>query len=297
MNLQHLSLEQLETERGRLREEIKKLDTAVSAHEQNWQKYKDTPQYIRRDVDGVIEQLVAALLPDLSARSLEWMKTFFPNQPNLYNVAPQISAKPNASLWGAIKRAFGGGGASDSSNAQLEKQRVILRGLLWNLTSVPPQSGNLSELFRTLLQKKPQLAEAEKSINEYQAKANEAILRRKPLIGQFDEYENEIARRRGKVRRRRNNKSSRIHDSDDDIYYYSSLSEYERGFYYADTDDSSDDSGSGQAASQDYSNYADASNNYSDSSSSDAARSENFSYGGGGDYDGGGAGGSWENYS
>lgn len=261
------SLAELEPERELLLRQKRNFENDREAREVELRRVQNSRQQARSAVESLIERIVATLLPDLSSQTLMNLARIFPNEPNLFaareNESPErlSFAQKIARFW----RRLVVNSQNPSAPLELEQRRILLRGLLWSLSDVPPQSRSYRDFFRPLLQKKQEFSVQENSVDASETRAN-----------QVNERLNEVSARLSACEKAITRKKTR-YGEDDSFRQQSTF----------------DSSSSLPAIFADSTNF----DSMSSDSTSAASTSDDFSFGGGGDAGGGGAGGSWENYS
>jgi hypothetical protein len=265
---------QIETRINALEDESRRQENVLQETRAGWRQYRQQSQQL-------LEQLVVVLLPDLSEPVKFRLSQFFPNHPELFRDPPPVQSQKD--FWQDISAFFSN--LFDAAPNRLEETRVLLRNVLWQLEQVPPRAGELTELFQAFLDAKNKYFAQDRMMNRQEAQANQTVER-------INELSKQLRRCRDLIGRRRPDEDRK----DDDSLFYNQSSSY-RPPPKTDIDaaftDSSRFNSSSDAAKADFEAVVD-----SGSQNVDSTDDTSFSgFGGGGDFAGGGAGGSWENYS
>ncbi|HLL99594.1 MAG TPA: hypothetical protein VK400_00950 [Pyrinomonadaceae bacterium] len=261
------------------------LEDDLHRQESDLQQMRANCKQHRQQAQMFLERLILMLMPDLSEPIKLRLAQIFPHHAEIIRDSQPVSRK---GFWRDISTFF-----SDllgSAPNPLEERRVLLRNILWQLSEIPPNAREFTELIRAFLQAKGNYFALDETVNQREAQANRIV-----------EQLNELSRRLQRCHEWIHGRPDED-ERDDDSRIYNRTSNDSSSSQTniivgspAPSSDSSrfDSSGSGDTAKASFEATGDSAAQ-SMSSSSDASFS---GFGGGGDFDGGGAGGSWENYS
>jgi uncharacterized membrane protein YgcG len=236
---------------------------------------------LREQVQMLLERLILALAPDLSGTVKFRLAQIFPHHPELVQDSP--TAQTPKGFWQELSAVFSN--LLGSAPNPLEETRVLLRNVLWQLHEVPPHAGEFTELFRAFLDAKNDYFAQDRMMNQQEAQANQ-------IVEQVSELSRQLRRCRDWIDGRPDE------DEIDNSLIYHQPSDYRPSSetnIIASTpfNDSSRFDSSSETAKASLEASPD-----SAVQSTDSTPDASFSgFGGGGDFAGGGAGGSWENYS
>lgn len=289
----NLPLAEIKARCRRAAERKDALENELRGRESDLRQVQARATQLRQQTQTLLERLIEALLPDLSATVKFRLAQIFPRQPELFRDSPP--PQPETGFWQNVSTFF-----LDLFGAapnRLEETRVLLRSVLWQLDEIPPNAGQLAELFRAFLEAKSNYFAHDRMVNEQEAQTNQ-------IVGQLNELSRLLRRCRERIdgRREEEDETRLRNDEDSRIYNpaFDNRPASDTNIIAASTsltDSSRIDSPPGDTAAKagfEASGESAAGGDESADSPSDTAFD---GFGGGGDFAGGGAGGSWENYS
>jgi hypothetical protein len=189
LDFKNLSPLEIETLCRQIAEQKNALEAESRRQENILQQTRAHNSNLRGQTQTLLEQMIAALMPDTNEPTKNRLRQIFPQNPEL--LQDLSSSSQNKGFWSSISSFFSG--APDP----LEQKRVLLRGILWQLNQPPPNAGELTGLFRAFLDAKNNYFQQDQLLNRQESAANQNIQRINELKAQLKRCQDWIRGRKG----------------------------------------------------------------------------------------------------